>query len=458
MPTYTRLALAALLPLSGCAASAPRPDAGAAIAAALGFESAIAIRSEASAVDDPAPLPGSLSLRLALERTLYGSPELQAALARVRLSFAEADQARLLPNPILELVLRFPEGGGKTIIETGVSAEVAALLGRRRRVSAADHRVNAAVAAALDLGIDLAAELQTTYATVQALDRLAAVLAERSRLLAELLRLARARMEAGEIGRVDLLAIETQGLELEAEIAERDADRTSERLHLAALIGVPSAAATWNLEPFAPRMDIELDEARLVGIALGNRPEIQALRWELLALGDEAGVARLSLLAGAAAGAEAERDDDWSVGPGASIPLPLFDSGRARADAARARVIEARHELLGAERRAIEEVRALLASHRAAQANLARVRDRLLPLEEERRRQIEAIYLAGQADLTALLLAEQDLQKAQTTLVELERRSTTSLLRLQQALGGVAATRRTGAPASPTPENGGSSP
>jgi len=50
------------------------------------------------------------AVRLAVER----DAELQAALARVRAALADAEQARLLPNPLLTLVVRWPEGGGRT--------------------------------------------------------------------------------------------------------------------------------------------------------------------------------------------------------------------------------------------------------------------------------------------------------------------------------------------------------
>jgi outer membrane protein TolC len=96
-------------------------------------------------------------------------------------------------------------------------------------------------------------------------------------------------------------------------------------------------------------------------------------------------------------------------------------------------------------------VRRARAQLESATANLARVRDELIPLQRQRREDIEAIYLAGQTDVTALLLAEQDLQASQAKLVELEERAAVSLTRLERAVGGPAAARDA-AQAQPSPQ------
>jgi outer membrane protein TolC len=64
------------------------------------------------------------------------------------------------------------------------------------------------------------------------------------------------------------------------------------------------------------------------------------------------------------------------------------------------------------------------------------VRTRLIPLQRERRAQVEAVYLAGEADVTTVLLAEQDLQESQARMVELERKAVVSFVALERAVGG----------------------
>ena len=96
----------------------------------------------------------------AVERAMRHDPGLQAALARVRAALAEADQARLLPNPVLSVALRFPEAGaGKPVIEAGLAADLLSVLQQPGRIKAADHRLRAASAEALTTALDLLFEV-----------------------------------------------------------------------------------------------------------------------------------------------------------------------------------------------------------------------------------------------------------------------------------------------------------
>lgn len=427
---------------TACQASAPRPRPERDIAQALGLDAAIELRVEG--LDASGDVPARLELAEALQRALRASPALLGALARVQQALAEADQARLLANPILDLVLRFPEGGGSVALETGLGQELLQYVRRPRRIRAADKRLQAAVAEAVTTSLAVVAELREGYASVQALDELTPLLLERQRILERLTELARTRLHAGEASRLDVLALETKGIELEIELAEREAERVEQRLALARAIGTPSLPARWLLESWAAvPAELPAEEA-WIHAALQRRPELAALRWELEALGEESALAGTAALEGAGAGLAAERDGGWSSGPSVALPLPLFDGGSARRAGARAAVLAARAELLGRERQVVAEVRRAHAAFSAARANLERVRTRLVPLLRDRRAQVEAVYLAGEADVTTVLLAEQDLQEAQAKLVELEKATALSLVRLERAVGGAGVARGVG--------------
>ncbi len=362
----------------------------------------------------------------------------------MRIALAEAEQARLLPNPLLNVIFRVPAGGGTPNVEAGLSLDLLSILQRPRKSNAADDRLRIAVAEAVSTSLSVAASLQERYSAVQALDELSPLLRERREVLAKLIELARARLTFGEASKLDVTTLEAQGVELDLEMSERESERREERLALARLIGQPSDDATWTLEGWAALPDLVGEEAQWLDTGIQHRPEVLARRWELAALGDEAALAGSSVLQGSAVGVDAQRDGSWSVGPAATLPLPLFDTGEARRDKVEAAIIEARHNLVSAQRTVVEEVRRAYASYRAAQSNLHRVRAELIPLQRQRREQVEAIYLAGQADLTAVLLAEQDLQSAQGKLVELERRAAVLLVRLQRAVGGAGIANQVG--------------
>lgn len=425
---------------AACLASPTRMDPMAEAARATDLAGAISFRSEGLPLDEPDE-PASLSLADAVRRALHSSPELQAALHRVRLAEADADQARLQPNPVLDIVLRFPSGGGGTRIDAAISESLFSVLSRPRRAAAAEDRLAAAVAESVSVALDVVTEVRQRHASVQAQDELAALVRERRVLLERLLHVARSRLQAGEGTRLDVTTLEAQAIELDLEIEEREAGRRRERLALARLIGRPSAAPNLELTEriLPPPMDgVESD---WIARALAARPEILSLRWRLSALGEEAGLTRWEVFAGTDVGLGFEREDGDSLGPAASLPLPLFDAGSARHRRAMAALMEGRSEWIAVQRRIVEEVRVAFGDLETARTRLARVQDQLLPLETARRKQVEEVFLNGQVDVTAVVFAEQGMQAALTRRVELATELVDAWSRLERAVGGAGPAR-----------------
>jgi cobalt-zinc-cadmium efflux system outer membrane protein len=419
--------------LSGCAATRPDPQAEAAAAQAVGLDGAIAFHTEGGPLDE-AEVGDALTLVDAVRRAVTTDPGLQAALARVRIAMADADQARLLPNPVLSVVLRW--GPGRPQIEASLAQDLIQALQVPRRASAADNRLRQAAADAVTTALDVAAEVQERYASVQALDTLIPLLQERLTLLRRLTETARARLEAGEGTRTDVTILDAQRVELEVEIAAAELQRREDRIRLARLLGEPSSAAAWMLEPWSAPVPVAEPESRWIDAALTNRPEVQTVAWQLAALGDDYALARLLPWEGAGAGIEAEHDGDWAVGPSVSTPIPVFDMGQARRARVTAEQIEARHDLTLARRKIVEEVRVAFQTLAASKSNLSRIQSELIPLQQQRRQLAEDAYRAGQTDVTPLFLAEQDLRVAQAQSIEVERQAASALVRLQRAVGG----------------------
>jgi len=431
-----------LLCLNGCHTTAPPdPAAEQAITEAIGPDVIVMFRTEGGPLDE-SESADTLSLDEAVERAVTTDPGLQAALARVRIALADADQARLLPNPVLNIVLKW--GAGTTVVEASLAQDFVAALQIPRRSSAADNRLREAAADAVTVALDIASDVQDAYVAAQATDRLIPILEMRLSLLQKVAGVARDRLEAGEGIRGDLTTLEAQRVELEVEIADARLRQRQERLRLARLIGEPSGAAAWTLDSWTtpvPRTEVE---SRWVELALAHRPEVQAITWQLAALGDEQALLRLQPWEGAQAGIDAERDGEWIAGPALTLPLPMFDMGQARRARLSAEQIEARHDLTLAKRKIVEEVRSAYEALAANAANLDRIRGELIPLQQQRRQQAEDAYRAGQTDVTPLFLAEQDLRSTQAKAIEIERATAIALIRLQRAVGGPGVIAATG--------------
>ena len=280
-------------------------------------------------------------------------------------------------------------------------------------------------------------EVRERYIAVQALDAELEILEQRRSLVERLLELARSRLEAGESSRIEVLSLDAERAQVETEVLETRAEQTDERLALARLIGRPSDVADWKVSPWQAPPVPSPDEAAWVRTALSHHPAIQSAHWELAALGDEAALARWSVLQGAEIGIDAEREEgDWSAGPGASAPLPLFDWGQANRERLDARQVEARHKLVQAQRQVVEDVRRALAAVTMARQSLEIVNHDLIPALERQHAQADAAYRAGEAGIITVLLAERELQVGRQKKIDLERRLATSHARLLRAVGG----------------------
>jgi outer membrane protein TolC len=211
------------------------------IAMQAGLESAIQFNTTGEPTDIPGSFDQTLTLADATEMALRHDPRVQAALARVRIAEADATQNRLLPNPILSVVVRFPSGGGNPQIDAGLSAELLALLQRPRQISAADQRLRASSANALDVALDVVLETQERYAGVQASLAKERSLQAQQSLIGKLGEITQSRVEAGEASRGDQLSVVNEQLALDADLLRSNATLRDQQLQLARLIGKPSS-------------------------------------------------------------------------------------------------------------------------------------------------------------------------------------------------------------------------
>ena len=425
----------------GCATAPPGHDTARQIQSATGLGSAISFHTDALPLN--AANPGNtLTLSSAIEQALRQSSELQIALAQVRVAQADAHQSRLLPNPVLDIILRFPEGGGSTIVETSVSADLINILQMPRRISASDAALRVASAQAVTAALDVIAITQRGYYTVCALRSEVELVTQRTSHLNELLAIAQRRLKAGEITQLDVTTLKAGQTVAAIDLRDSRLRLDLAKLALARLLGQPDGTTDWNLSTPLPTKPATGNTKDNIARALRLRPEIQAERWQLASLEDKKALARLAWLEGAAVGLDAERNSDWSLGPSVNVPLPLFDWGQTQRANARAQAIAARHRLTKTLRGIVQEVRQAQASLSQLGLITNQTREELVPLQTERVRLARAVYEAGQSDITPMRLAELDLLEANQKLLELELRNALASTQLERAMAGIKETQQ----------------
>jgi outer membrane protein TolC len=432
--------------LAGCGA-APRPDVPGQAGQLTGIENAIAYRTEAEPMDWP-PLPnGPLSRKQAVRLALSHDPRIQSSLAKVRVAEADANQARLLPNPILTIDARWPlQSGYNSAFEPSLAIDLIAILQKPALISAADQRLREAAANALVTVLDTISEIEEAYVSARMVDDEIANAERRLQRLQRLRDLARKRLEAGEATRLDRLTIDGQWMQSNLDLSDLRLQREEERLLLARLLNQPRSAANWDLEaPDAPTQQELVPESAWIAAALANRPEVISKVWELRSLGADLQLTTLAPLQGGELGVHAEKDPEWRIGPVWATPVPIFDWGQAQRAKVGAEIAGARHDLAEQQLEIVQGVRTAYVDYVHSRRNLMYAQDQILPLQRQQLDQAQLAYQAGEADVTTLLLAENEFDQTLSKIVELREKVSVARIKLQRAAGGAAVAERTDA-------------
>jgi len=427
--------LLALLCLAGCLRGPDAPDVSGDASKLTGIADAIHFESQLP-TNAPDAAPDTLTLTEASRLAVLRDPQVQIALSKLRVAQAAAKQSRFLPNPLLNLDVRFHEGGGDPVMEVALAQDLVALLQRPNSIKASDATLRAAASDALSSVLDVLSAVQTSYANLQAIEEELEILHRRKQVVDQLFQLTQGKQKAGEGSRADVSMVQTHKVEVDVDLEDLTAQAADERLALTRLIGQPSGAAEWKIAQWQPLPDLRVAEQSWLLAAMQNRPELRAKEWELIALGAERRGQNWGFLQGTDIGVHAERDVTWAVGPTLTVPLPIFDTGSATKDKLKAQEIGARHELTQMQRQVIEDVRRAYAGYRSSLSILRLADGQLLPLAQERYDQAQSAYKAGEIDLLRLLAAEEDLQDARKKIIDLHKRASLARIKLNRAAGG----------------------
>ena len=374
--------MVALPLIGGCVSSVPDLQPERMVADAASLDSAITLRNGSEPLDVADPLPSPLTHAAAAELAVRNSPEVQAALAEVRAALADAEQARLLSNPVLDLNVRF--GGKDEVIEAGLAQPLIDLLRRPAASRAAATRgCGRRHSGRSWRRLDVLRDVNRTYVEAVVADERLDLLDRQAALLDRLLEVAEQRQQAGEATTLDVTGFRARRAALDAQAIARRAERRSARLTLARLIGRPSGDVEFTLEPPTDATPLAAERDYLL-TALSARPEVQTARYELAALGEEVTLAGLAPFDGLGVGIATETEGSTSVGPAFGSPIPIFDFGTQQKAKARADVLAGRHRLIGMSRRVIEEVRQARAAAVAADESVDAIANTLLPLQRNR--------------------------------------------------------------------------
>jgi len=381
----------------------------------------------------PPPQAPSLTLDEVMAEALAASPALAAARLGREEAEARQDVARLRPNPDLSVertndlprdaaTLSVPiERGGK----------------RRRRIELAEVQAKKGEAELARLTAETRNQVRRAYFSLAAEQRRAAETAELQRLAENARDAARARFEAGDVPRLDVLQAELSAVQAASETDKARGQLVGARAGLNALLSrpldSPLAASTGLDAGTAPPLDTA------VRLALGSSTELAVLDRGIAEQQAQVELARAEAVRDLTAEAgvlhDAPPDFIWGWRAALTITLPIFSRGKEQVRLEEAALARLQAERDAAAARLRAEVASAAVAAETQQQALLRFRDEVLPRAAEVEAMAEDSYRSGQTDLTALLQSLQSVHDLRLQAVQAGNDYQNALADLERAIG-----------------------
>lgn len=376
------------------------------LAVALGSASMLPAISQESQSESGT---NSLTLEAAIRLALARNPWLSAAGSHVVGAAGRAHQAKLWPNPELELSAEdWPTGAGgfgdaKKL--AGVS-QTFPFPGKKRleakigelgvRVSQAEYDLRR---------VELVREVKTAFFEVLAAERLAAVARELLAVAESSAATARKRVQAGAAADQEQLRAEIPLEQARTELAGFEREEETARQKLANLLGSPELAGATVVGALAEAVSLAvLDNpperwlARHPSVIAAQASQERAEAAERRARLEPYPDVKLGAAGGLESGSRAS-----IVQFGVSLPLPIIDRSRGRRQEARAEVAAAEAGLAAIEQQLLRDWRMASRRLRTAAQQVAGYRERILPKATEALRLVQRGFEEGKFGFIDLL-------------------------------------------------------
>ena len=383
-------------------------------------------------IPDGVILADGLSDDEAVALALWNNAAFHADLAALGLARADLVEAGLLKNPILSFL--FPLGPKQ--LEATVTLPLEIFWQRPRRVAAAKVDLERVATGLEQNALDLVRDTRLAFIDVLLAQARARLAHEAAELRREVASLVEARLRAGEIAELELIAARAD-LEAADEMAvRRDGDVVIARTRLGSLTNLEDLLTSIALTtpPAEPAVPANLDA--LVTAALAARPDLRASELAIEAAAKRAKweASKVATLSGIL-DINGSGKKGFEAGPGIAAELPIFHQNKGGRSRAAAEVERAARQFLAVRERILLDVRQAYAEVAQARASLDALRQSVMPEASETVKVAELAFRDG--DQSYLFVLEATRRLADARLAEAEalanlRRATA---RLERGLG-----------------------
>lgn len=357
-------------------------------------------------------LDGPITSNQAVAIALWNNKTLQTDLAA--LGFAEADlvDAKLLRNPLLQIL--FPAGPKR--FELFLSMPVELLWQRPKRIRLAEGSLHQLSEALVQNGLNLARDVKLAYAdALLAEDRLR-VASGSAELRGKIVEFSERRLRAGDIGQT-----EVQALRVEAQIAadQRELFRDGRRVaqeRLRGWLGLPRLQS--DLQLVAEDKPVSLPP-NLAEVARQSRPDLRAAQLAIDAAKQRVAWEK-SRWAVIAPGLSSKGSGTTPIhsSPALSAEIPILNRNQGGIERARAELRRAEAAHIALLDQVDSELRQALAQWQQAVRSIERVRTQILPAITESVNLAERSFRQGDSSRLNVMEATRQLYDAQAREVE----------------------------------------
>lgn len=423
-------------------------------------------------------LADGLTVDEAVRVCLLNNRSFQAMFQKVGASRADVVQSGLVSNPSISLMVQFPEGGGRTKLDLGISQQLVDLWQIPVRRKIADAQLEETILDVTRRAIELTAEVKTKCYRYLSIEQAEAITQQNIELSQQSLELAMERFKAGEASRLDVNLTRAKLLEVELEALALRRDRQVAQAAVARVLGLSRSTKPWVLKDSLPQPTTLMDDVDLITHAMSERIDARMIQSQVAAAEQELALEWLKVVPNVTAGAALERSEaraipgrkvfadtaresvangkltapsiqskaqrdlerrqiiDALLGPSLDITLPIFDQNQAQIAKAKYKVAEKRKAYEDLLDDVANQVRQAAAVARNAAEQVRNYADKILPQAQENVEAARRLYLAGEQSILVLIESQETLIKQRRLFQDVLRDYAVAIAELQSAVGG----------------------
>lgn len=387
---------------------------------------------------------GGLTENKAVKLALINNPELFAYYENLEIGYANLLEAGLRQNPVFRKSVRFPDRAG---LDTNIESETLNsfldyfLIPFRERAELLELQVIES-----EVGqrvIDLIKDVKIAWLDVKALELELDQEDQRVELKQLAAELSKLQKKAGNINALTARNREIQynAAKVKQQNLEADLIMAREKLHRSLGLFGPetcfylSGDIDWKNIPKLPTL-YDLEQA-----AIKNRPDMEAIRREIVALAQKAKLKEPWTYSNLLVGSSSERDTDGVIvsGPAIELEAPIFNDGQAQRKKYAALIEQAQKMLLAKGIEVCSEVRQFQHSANIYRSQLENLEEHILPDFAKQIIDGQALYNMMTLGVFALFDLKEGETQASIDHIQTLRHYMEMRILLLHALGGSAA-------------------